>query len=305
MSLLFLVHNTNHISDGNCLRLVNAALQRGLHIVIADIDTLSLHKHHIGAKGFAVSEPINVGPRNDVSNLYFLSDFETVWILSLGRRDTFLDKIQLLRLAEKDTRLINSVDSLMFLKSKYSLAVYPEKFNYPESYASNNPQELLEIVESGGDWIAKPPAGSFGRKVFFLNKKTTNRLAILSLLTGTQSEQYTLLQRYVAEISEGEKRVLIANGCIIGQYLRTPALDHRTNLMQGGIPSCCSLTTDELNYCKKIADYLKENGALFTGIDLVFPFIIEINVLSPGGLATLEALGGPNHANKVVNQIIQ
>ena len=305
MSLLFLIHNTHDISDGNCLRLVNAALQRDLSVVIADIDTLSLHKHHIGAKGFPVSEPVSVGPRNEASELYFLSDFETIWILSLGKRDNFLDKIQLLRLAEKTTQLINSVDSLMFLKSKYSLAVYPEKFNYPESYASNNPLELLEIVESGGDWIAKPPAGSFGRKVFFLNKQTTNRLAILNLLAGSQSEQYTLLQRYVAEISGGEKRVLIANGSIIGQYLRTPALDHRTNLMQGGIPSCCSLTIDELNYCNQIADYLQENGALFAGIDLVFPFIIEINVLSPGGLATLEALGGPNHANKVINQVIQ
>ena len=115
MSLLFLVHNPKYISDGNCLRLVNAALQQNLDTVIADIDSLCLHKHQIGAKGFAISSPINTGPRNDLSKLYFLADFKTVWILSLGRRDNFLDKIQLLRLAEKTTKLVNSVDALMFL----------------------------------------------------------------------------------------------------------------------------------------------------------------------------------------------
>ena len=54
MSLLFLIQNTKQIDDGNCLRLVNAALQQNVRIAIADIDTLTLHKHHIGVSGFSV-----------------------------------------------------------------------------------------------------------------------------------------------------------------------------------------------------------------------------------------------------------
>ncbi|MEC7369811.1 MAG: hypothetical protein VX709_11050 [Pseudomonadota bacterium] len=304
MSLLFLIQNTKQIDDGNCLRLVNAALQQNMRIAIADIDTLTLHKHHIGVRGFSVLNTLKGGHREDLSKHFLLSEFKTTWVLSLGKRENFLDKIQLLRMAEKTTRLVNSVDSLMFLKSKYSLAGYPNRFNYPESHASSNALDLLQIVESGGNWIAKPPAGSFGRKVFFLNKHTANRRAILKLLCGTQKDQYTLLQHYVTEIANGEKRVLLANGTIIGQYLRTSTIDHRTNLLQGGIPSGCSLTIEEFNYCSDIGKYLKDHGALFAGIDLVFPYIIEINVVSPGGLATLEALGGPDHATNVIKNII-
>jgi glutathione synthase len=305
MSLLFLIQDTKQIADGNCLRLVNAALQQNVPVAIADIDTLSLHKHHIKVRGFSVIDPLKSGLRQDFSKSFYLSDFETTWVLSLGKRENFLDKIQLLEMAEKTTRLVNSTDSILFLKSKYSLAGYPDRFNYPESHASSNARELLQIVESGGNWIAKPPAGSFGRKVFFLNKHTANRQAILDLLCGSQKDQYTLLQRYVAEISQGEKRVLLANGNIIGQYLRTATIDHRTNLMQGGTPSCCSLTTREFNYCMDIGKYLKSRGALFAGIDLVFPYIIEINVISPGGLATLETLGGPDQAGNVIKNIIE
>ena len=110
----------------------------------------------------------------------------------------------------------------------------------------------MKIVQSGGKWIAKPPAGSFGKDVYLLTSQDQNTAVILDSLTGEDKDQYCLLQRYVEEIEQGEKRVLFAGGKVVGQYLRRPTRDHRTNIMQGASAELCELTAEEADYCEKI-----------------------------------------------------
>jgi glutathione synthase len=107
----------------------------------------------------------------------------------------------------------------------------------------------------------------------------------------------------VKEITGGEKRVLIAAGNPVGQYLRQNNGDHRTNVSAGASVSLCELSAAERHYCEKIGAYLKSEGALYVGLDLAFPWVIEFNVVNPGGLQTITSLGGEDLAPRIIDQI--
>ena len=164
--------------------------------------------------------------------------------------------------------------------------------------------ELLDIIkDQGGKWIAKPPAGSLGRNIFLISAEDPNTRVILESMTGPESDQYCMIQPYVAEITGGEKRVLIAAGQPVGQYLRQNNGDHRTNVSAGASVSLCELSAAERQYCEKIGAYLRSHGALYVGLDLAFPWVIEFNVVNPGGVQTIMSLGGEDLAPRIIDQI--
>jgi glutathione synthase len=234
-----------------------------------------------------------------------LEEFDYVWILGFGNRVSFLDKVEMLWSLQNKTVIINSVETLLFLHSKYYPSLLPQVFPYPETFASSDFEFLWQIYqESGETWVVKPPAASWGKDVFILKPGDTNARVILQNMTGYGIRKYCIMQRYVPEIALGEKRVLIANGHIVGQYKRVANGDHRTNIHQGAVPQQCDLVSKEIELCEHIGKHLEKVGAAFVGIDLVYPYILEINVLNPGGIATIMNLTGENLAPSVVEHII-
>ncbi|MFT6517250.1 MAG: glutathione synthase, partial [Candidatus Azotimanducaceae bacterium] len=143
-----------------------------------------------------------------------------------------------------------------------------------------------------------------GRSVFLLRANDPNCQVILETLTGNDNDEYCLLQPYVSEIEQGEKRVLIAGGVPVGQYLRRAAKDHRTNRMQGADIAACDLTAEEQQYCETIGEFLRSQGVEFAGLDLAYPWVIEFNVINPGGLLTIEQLTGAQLCKAIIKQII-
>ncbi len=303
LNIAFLIADTDTFIDGNYLRFANELLSLDINITICLVDSISLHHSDVTANGFKVSTRLNDGDRFPVLTRHSLVEFSHLWVLSLGFRHSFLDKMQLLYSIDDKVRIINSLDAIMHLKSKYFLASKPELFKYPESFASTNPDELYEILCTGDRWITKPPAGSLGRDVYLLSATDPNARVILENLCGPDRNQFALLQAYVPEIEQGEKRVLFAGGKVVGQYLRIAVADHRTNLMQGAKSEPCELTTDEAAYCRKLGSFLKEFGADYVGLDLVFPWIIEFNVINAGGLLTIEELTGQDLSSTIISEI--
>lgn len=314
--IALIIGKTDRFEDGNYLRFANhllstRRLSQEMGVWLLLMDSLCLNHNRVSALASQLTEGIVPDQPFPSFSHQWLDEFDVVWILNLGTRAGFLDKIQLLYNLQSpkpqghSTRVINSLDSIMYLKSKYFLASLPELIKYPDTWASSNPEFLYQIIKNkGGSWIIKPPAGSFGREVFKLESSDPNIQLILETLTGSEQDQYCLLQRYVEEISAGEKRVLIANGKPIGQYLRIANEDHRTNLMQGASAGLCDLSTAERLYCEQIGEFLLSKGTFFAGIDLVFPWVIEINVINPGGITTIDQLGGGNLATEVVDSVI-
>ena len=295
--IALLTRHTPLIEDDNFVRLAAQLCQLGHHVSCLLIDSLRLDSTRaadgalLSATGFDWQPSLAAGagfpPCHDQP-----LDHDLVWILSLGDRVTFLDKMQLLRLVGEQQTLINSVDAIMHIRSKYFLASRPDLFRTPETHAANDAARLEAIIrDEGGRWIIKPPAGSLGRDVFLTDATDRNLPAILANLCGPDNNQYAMIQRYVPEIEAGEKRVLLAGGQILGQYLRrAPAGDHRTNLSQQGIASACDLTAAESDKLAAMATVLAERGAWFTGVDIAYPWIIEVNVVNPGGIVTIDEL---------------
>ena len=303
LNIALLVSETDALVDGNYLRFANELNHRGIDVTLCLVDSLSLNQSDVTASGFKVITALKDRDPFPALERHSLKDFSHLWVLSLGFRHSFLDKLQLLYSVADQVQIINSLDAIMHLKSKYFLASKPDIFKYPESYASSNPDELYEVLATGDRWIAKPPAGSLGRDVFLLGAGDPNARVILENLCGPDRNQFVLLQAYVPEIGEGEKRVLFAGGNVIGQYLRIAVADHRTNIMQGARSEPCDLMPFEAQYCQELGQFLKTFGAEFVGLDLAFPWIIEFNVINPGGLLTILELTGQDLSASIISEM--
>jgi glutathione synthase len=90
----------------------------------------------------------------------------------------------------------------------------------------------------------------------------------------------------------------------MGCYLRLPAEDHRTNLAQGAQAERATLSHQEIALAHTIGAFCQTEGAEFIGIDMVYPYIIEINIVNPGGLGTLQGLGIDLPADRLIQQIV-
>ncbi len=231
-----------------------------------------------------------------------LSQFDLIWPIGLGARNTFLDRMQLLALLDQH-RFVTGARALMMHHAKYALSLGPLAAHHPQTYASCDPAWLRQIIATGGDWIVKPAAASFGRDVYRVHASEPNLGVILDALTGHGGSQYCLLQRYIHEISRGETRVLLAEGVLIGAYLRRAGADHRANLVLDGRAEAVTLRADEVTLATTAARHLLEHGIRFVAVDIAYPWIVEFNIANPGGLETIERVTGENLAPRVVKAI--
>jgi glutathione synthase/RimK-type ligase-like ATP-grasp enzyme len=276
-------------ADDNAVLLAAALRDRGRDVRIACMDDL-----HLGADGVAVSTTAGSLP---------LAACDLVWVLGFGRRETFLDKMQLL--ATAPTRFVNSVTALLSLHGKYPFPEASDRFPQPPTFAHRDPEVLLEQARSmGGSWVIKPPGGSFGRDVHRVHSDDVRLPGLLR--AGTADGRYLLLQRYCPEAETREHRVLVAGGRVIGAYRRRhgEATGGAANLARGGVAEAALEDPERDAIALRAAGWLQERGVAFAGLDLAGPWVLEANIVNPGGLATLISLGGGDRAPAVVDAIL-
>ena len=301
VSILFLIHEKPGDPRSNLQLFTEAAIKANIQVAWGIIDSLELSGRAVLVRGSILTNRASLASYEASSSLS-LSDFETIWVLSLGHRSTFLDKIQLLHLVPQ-SKLINNCDALLHLNSKYALASLPESIDQPSRVASSDPVSIKHTLDRSGTWIFKPPAESHGRSVYKIQSGDPNSNAIIEHEMPSAGHSFRLLESWLPNIEHGEKRVLMADDSIIGCYERQGKLDHRTNLAAGATPSLARLSADEQILCHAVAKYSMNGGARFIGIDLVYPYVVEINVVNPGGLGTLLALGEPISGTTVLDAL--
>lgn len=225
-----------------------------------------------------------------------------VWVMGFGTRGNFLDKLQLLHLVERDVRFVNGCDALLYRHAKYAAADDVAPLRLPRTFASNDVDWLLDRIRSGGRWVVKPPAASFGRGVFFIDGDAAPARARLEHLTDYGRGQFCLLQERV-ESTRRERRVLIAGGTVIGSYARQAGPHGHGNLARGARPMRDDLPDDERLACEALAESLLRQSIGYAGVDLIYPYCLEVNVANPGGLATLVTLGLGDAPQRCANAI--
>jgi glutathione synthase len=144
-----------------------------------------------------------------------------------------------------------------------------------------------------GEIVLKPLHGFAGGSVFRIGSDGRNLASLMELFNGTYREPH-VIQKFLPEIAEGDKRIVLVDGEIAGAVNRVPGEGEiRSNLAVGGTAGKAELTTQEKEICSALAPELKRRGLLFVGIDVIGGrWLTEINVTSPTGIVAIDELNG-------------
>ncbi|PHS72997.1 MAG: glutathione synthase [Cycloclasticus sp.] len=200
----------------------------------------------------------------------------------------------LLERAEAEgTLIVNKPQSLRDANEKLFTAWFPECCS--PTLVTSQPERLRTFLQEHGDIIVKPLDGMGGASIFRLKEKDHNLGVVLETMTD-HGKKLTMAQRYLPEIKQGDKRILLIDGEPIPYALaRIPAEgETRGNLAAGGTGVGQPLSERDYWLCKQIGPTLKEKGLMFVGLDVIGDYVTEINVTSPTCIQELDKQFGIN-----------
>jgi glutathione synthase len=146
------------------------------------------------------------------------------------------------------------------------------------------------------DIVVKPLYGNGGAGVFHLPPGDGNFNSLLETY-ATFYREPLVVQRYIPAVREGDKRIILADGEIVGYFMRVPAAgEARSNLHIGGHAAACELTLRDREICERLKPVMKARGLIFAGIDVIGDWLTEINITSPTGLWEAKSFGQPDGA---------
>lgn len=211
----------------------------------------------------------------------------------------------LLELAEKQGALVcNSPRSLRDCNEKLYTAWFPELC--PPTLITSQYKHLKEFVAKHHDTIIKPLDGMGGSAIFRIQETDPNLNVIMETLTEHQKTP-VMIQRYIPEITKGDKRILLINGEPMPYSMtRIPAEgETRANLAVGGTAIVEPLSEHDFEICAKVAPELKKRGLYFVGLDVIGDYLTEINVTSPTGIRQIENSTGIPVGQDLITVLIE
>jgi glutathione synthase len=200
--------------------------------------------------------------------------------------------------------VINKPQSLRDANEKLYTARFPQCCT--ETLVTREAQRIRGFLQQQGEIILKPLDGMGGASIFHLRANDPNISVILE--TMTRHEQcFVMAQKYLPEIKQGDKRILLVNGEPIPFALaRIPAKgETRGNLAAGGSAEGQPLTQRDYWIAQQVGPTLKEKGLVFVGLDVIGDFLTEINVTSPTCVQELDRQFGLNISGKLMDVIEQ
>ncbi|MEM7469174.1 MAG: glutathione synthase [Pseudomonadota bacterium] len=176
--------------------------------------------------------------------------------------------------------VVNNPQSLRDANEKLFTAWFPEVCT--PTLVTRDHEEIRQFLNEFGDIIVKPLDGMGGSSIFRVVAGDGNASVIFETLTAHES-RYCMVQKYIPEIVDGDKRILMIDGEPIPYALaRVPASGElRGNLAAGGTGRGQALTDRDREICAAVGPTLKEKGLIFVGLDVIGDYLTEINVTSP------------------------
>lgn len=215
----------------------------------------------------------------------------------------FLDSVK------DDVFIINSVRGMREANNKLYTAAFEDPNNeiIPVTHVSKNKNYLIKMIEESNSdkMILKPLDGFGGSGVILIEKSAMgniNSLLDFYIHKKDGSSDYVILQDYIEGADKGDVRILLLNGLPIGAMRRIPGeKDHRSNVSAGGSVAKHKLTPQEKKLCEKIGPKLLKDGLYFVGIDVIGGKLVEVNVMSPGGITYMNKVYKTKIQEKVVD----
>src|SRR5437588_4331886 len=166
----------------------------------------------------------------------------------------------------------------------------------PPTLLSLDGEEIRAFWQEHGEIVLKPLFGNGGAGVFHLRSGDDNLNALIEMYALVYREP-VMVQRYLPEVRQGDKRIILVEGEPKGAVLRVPPEgEARANLHVGGRAVKPELTPREREICAAIGPALRQQGLVFVGIDVIGDYMTEINVTSPTGMQEIARLDGTDLA---------
>lgn len=320
MNVLFLLDNTHFLPIDNIPLLVNAFRHKQINVSLGLINTLSVRAGVVHAQICDVTDDLPRGSFEGTYQLKSAEDFDLVWVKNQPHPRIYQDVFQILWMLNKKIPFVNSAEAIFNMNNKITLPLSLGKHT-PRSFISNDFDELWDIFtrESDKKWVLKRTNGGGGSDVFVLKHNDSNAKALLQSMTGNGAANYIMrnkdvtgmlntycvIQEYIPEIAQSEKRVMLVAGKICGGYIKKPMQgEHRSNGVQGGSVDELVLTPEETALCQSVALTLKNYGLHFVGIDFCFPYVVEYNIINPGGIGIEETITKNDRSPEVIDLIL-
>lgn len=288
------------INADSSFRLAEEAQARGHSLFFYGPDHLAYQQGRITARGHDMTvqrvagSPAVLGPEREVD----LADFDVVWLRQDPPFDMhYITSTHLLDRLKGQTLVVNDPFWVRNYPEKLLVLDFPDLT--PPTTIARDLQTIKAFKEKHGDIILKPLYGNGGAGVFRLDANDRNLTSLHELFTGFSREPL-IVQKFLPDVSNGDKRVILVDGEAVGAINRVPAKgETRSNMHVGGRPEKIGLSDRDLEICAAIGPLLKEKGQVFVGIDVIGDYLTEINVTSPTGIQELERFDGINIAEKI------
>lgn len=209
----------------------------------------------------------------------------------------------ILELAQKQGLfVINDPRSLRDVNEKMFINHFPDCI--APTLVTRNHDQLLAFIRAQGVAVLKPLEGMGGKSVFKVTHGDPNTNVIIETLTDSH-RRYIMAQRYLPEIAQGDKRILMIDGEPVEYALaRIPmAGENRGNLAAGGTGKGVPLSERDRRICARVGPVMRERGLLFVGLDVIGDYLTEINVTSPTCIRELEAIYSIDIAGRLMQTI--
>lgn len=202
------------------------------------------------------------------------------------------------------TLVVNDPRGLREANEKLYTCHFPELM--PETIVTSHLERIRSFVRQvGGRAVIKPIDGAGGEGVMALVEGDPNLRAIVDATTRN-GKRVAMVQRFLPEYKQGDKRILLLDGEPIGALLRVPRADDiASNLRMGGSPHASLLDDADRRIIEAVAPRLKADGLYFVGLDVIGGKLTEVNVTSPTGIQQMSRLYGENLSKRVIDWLAQ
>lgn len=291
---------TVNINADSTFRIAEEAQARGHELFFYTPDHLAFQEGKVTARGQNFTVQRVQGQHADLSEMQEvdLADFDVIWLRQDPPFDMhYITTTHLLDLIHPDTLVVNDPFWVRNYPEKLLVLRFPDLT--PPTTVARDLETIKAFKEKHGDVILKPLYGNGGAGVFRLDQNDRNLASLHEVFTGFSREPL-IVQKFLPDVSNGDKRVILVDGEPIGAINRVPAKgETRSNMHVGGRPEKVGLTERDRRICAAIGPLLREKGQIFVGIDVIGDYLTEINVTSPTGIQELERFDGINAAEKI------
>jgi glutathione synthase len=285
------------IAGDSTFALLLEAQRRGHTLSYYTPDRLSLSEGRL----YASAQPLNV--RDKAGDHFTLGEAKRIDLASfdviLLRQDPpfdmhYITTTHLLEKLDPKTLVVNNPRSVRNAPEKMFVMEFADLM--PPTLITRDLDEIKAFREKHKDIVMKPLYGKGGESVFRVAPGDLNFGSLYDLFSVTFREAW-VVQKFLPEVKDGDKRIILVDGEFAGAVNRVPAEgDLRSNMVRGGSPKKTDLSAREREICDRLGPELKKRGLLFTGIDVIAGWLTEINVTSPTGIRAIKNLGGPDVA---------